>query len=262
MNINPPLLFQDPNPLTSTEAGIIYVDPRPSIPKYLTPPCSDASMLYRPCLVSRFSVTRDVGDSATVFESTVGPNENCTPFSVTPGLLSWKDIPLTFFRNINFEEEVMMEAVCSDEVKGRFAIHIQDYPTNRSFDTDRLRNRVEYWDLSETKRFTFTVNPTANFYWKARFSDTTQTDDRPGLIYWDETSVQKNATINSIYVANNDPELNEFGRWMVLMDHNLQIPVMYPDTVDFLVWKQFKKVELFNAKSVVEGRRVYTASYE
>jgi hypothetical protein len=261
MNVTPPLIFEDPNPLTSTAAFEMYVDPTPTPKKYEAPPCMDVNMWSRPVLVSRFSVTRDVGDSAQVFSSTVGPNEHCTPFQ--DQLMSWKDIPLTFFRHINWKEEIIIEAVCPDENKGRFAIHIYDYPTTRVYDTQQLRNRVEYWDLSESKRFSFILNPTANFHWKQRYTDGTQVDNRYNLVWNPPGDLSTRQTpFNSGFEVNDDPELNEYGRWEILMDQNLQIPVAYPDTVDFLVWKRIVDLELYNAKGVVEGIREFFAEYE
>jgi len=259
MNITPVMITEDPNPTASTACGMLGFTPAGTMNDWPGSTMPSSAMLARPVLEERLSVP-----ISTASDTLIKRMENILPFG-NDG--QWRIMPLALYQYVNGSITFKFQAMCTAELKGIFAFHIWDYPTEHMTTTSsrdvHMRNRTEFWNLEEDgPEFSLTINPTSRFGTKKRFdpmqdrTSSSNTDARADILFYtpDDTSTPTLWQAFGEFPKHGDTDLNTGATMEIYLHSKLQSTINLPDTVDINIWTSYANLGLSFPKSYAEAK--------
>lgn len=169
---------------------------------------------------------------------------------VSSGLQSWQDPPQLIYSHCTYKKEYQFHLIAPDEVKGRLAIHVYNYPRSddTAFDTSAFRNETHFWDFSESKRFSIILDPFCNMCYKKRYH---RLSERIYTTWYDSSGTAQQDVRDE--TTPRDVEREFFSEFRVDLNHRLQAPPAMPDTYTIVVWSRFVDFQGYHLKTHIES---------
>ncbi|UHK03090.1 MAG: hypothetical protein GuPV1_gp3 [Guiyang polycipivirus 1] len=260
MNITPIMITEDSNPTASTACGMLGFTPAGTGNDWPGSTLPSVAMIERPVLKAIVEVPIN-----TASDTLIKRFDKVLPFGKD---FEWRICPISCYQYVNGQINFKFQAMCTAEVKGIFAFHIWDYPTQHDETTSvrdlHMRNRTEFWNLEEDgPEFTLTINPTSRFGTKKRFNP--RQDHETDLSDLDVTANVLFYTPNSggttdpalwqkftNFPQHSEIDLNEGATIEMYLHSKLQSTINLPDVLEINIWNSYTNLGLSFPKSYPE----------
>lgn len=259
MNVTPVMITEDSNPTASTACGMLGFSPAGTGNDWPGSTMPSQAMIERPVLKDILEVPIN-----TASGNLLKRFERILPFGKP---WEWRTCPISCYQYVNGQITFKFQAMCTAEVKGIFAFHIWDYPTQHDDTTaardSHMRNRTEFWNLEEDgPEFTLTINPTSRFGTKKRFypkqdhTTGSDVDVRAAVLFYSpDTGAPIDPAIWQWFVnfpQHYDTDLTEGATIEMYLHSKLQSTINLPDTLEINVWNSYSNLGLSFPKSYPE----------